>query len=190
MFKTGLLLSALLAVAAAPLSAEIIAEFDDAVYLRDHETARYRIDLDYGSGSEIDVDIFVRGLFDPPRVRVINSSGDEVKDRRDTSGDWILDFDFMAKNPSNTYWVEVDNAIPGRDNDFDVFITVNAAAVDGASATVRFEKFFFDYESGDDSDHYDCTANTGVNGWPLAALGVLAGAALYFRRRELAGARA
>lgn len=180
-------LPVLLAVLAAPASAEVIAEFDDFVYLRERETVRYRIDLDYGTGSEIDVDLFVRGLLDPPRVRVIDSDFDEVKNVSDRSGDWILDFDFWARSPSNTYWIEVDNHVPWRDNELDVFITVNAAAADGAAAEVRFEKFFIDRESGDDSDHYDCAARAGVNGWPLVALGALAIAAVYFRRRERAG---
>lgn len=179
-----LILGGLLLCAAAPLQAELIGEFDDFVYLHDHETVRYRLDIDYGSGSQVDVDIFVRGIYEPPRVRVLDSDRDEVKDERDTSGDYILDFDFLAKLPHETYYIEVDSAHPWSDSEFDVFIEVYAPATDNASAEIRFDKFYYDYETGDDSDHYDCSTHAGSGGWPLAALAVTVVGALWFRQRR------
>ena len=67
---TRLLLLAVILAGAAAAQAEVVAEFNDEVELRDHETVRYRIDLDYGTGTTADVDIFVRGFWTPPRVRV------------------------------------------------------------------------------------------------------------------------
>ena len=85
-------------------------EDHDDVYLRDHETVRYRVDIDYGIGTEADVDIYVRGFISPPRVRVLDSDYDEVKDKRDTNGDWTLDFDFTAKDHHSKYYVEVSGS--------------------------------------------------------------------------------
>lgn len=173
----GMLLSA-------PLAAVELAEFQDDVYLRDHETVRYRVDIDYGVDTEADVDIYVRGFISPPRVRVLDSDRDEVKDKRDTDGDWTLDFDFTAKDTHDHYYVEVDSANPSHDGDFEVIIVVNGDATGDAS--VHFEKYYFDYESGDDSDHYNCSANAGSGGWPLALLAATAIGVVVLRRRKVA----
>lgn len=177
LFITGLLISA-------PLAAVELAEYHDEVYLRDHETVRYRIDIDYGIGTEADVDIYVRGFISPPRVRVLESDKDEVKDVRDTDGDWTLDFDFTAKDFSSKYYVEVDSANPGLDGDFEVIIVVNGDSTGDAS--VGFDRYFFDFESGDESDHYNCSTSTGSGGWPLAMFAGAAIAAVYLRRRVTA----
>lgn len=177
------IMAGLLLAASSPLQAELIGDYEDSVYLRDHETVRYRLDIDYGRGAEVDVDIFVRGLHAPPRVRVLEGDFDEVKRRRDTNHDYILDFDFTAKLPNETYFIEVDSAHPWKSGRFDISFEAYAPAVDRADASFRFSKFFIDRESGNDSDHYDCAARPG-GGWPLAAFGLVAGGVLWLRRRE------
>ena len=173
---TGMLLSA-------PLAAVRLIDYQDDVYLRDHETVRYRIDIEYGIGTEADVDIFVRGFISPPRVRVLDSDKDEVKNKRDTDGDWTLDFDFRAKDHHAYYYIEVDCAHPWDDADFEVTLIVNGDQT--GDANVQFEKYFFDYESGHDSDHYNCTAGAGRGGWPLAMFAAVAAGLVWYRRRKV-----
>lgn len=187
---TLLILVGLLITAAAPLSAELLVQYQDEVSLRDHETARYRINLDYGTSEWADVDITVRGFNAPPRVRILEADYDEIKDVRDTDGDWTVEPDFIAHDYNSTYYVEVDNANPNSWGDFEITITINAPDAAGADATVSFVKYYFDYESGDESDHYDCTVNAGAGSWPLAGLALLAAVAVWRRRRvTLARAR-
>lgn len=183
---TRLLLFAVILAGAAAAQAEVVAEFNDEVELRDHETVRYRIDIDYGTGTSADVDIFVRGFWTPPRVRVLDSNRKEVKDERDTNGDWDLDFDFTARDNHSVYYVEVDSAWPGDASRFDVILTVNADALAGADADIRIDKFYYDYESGDDSDHYDCAVNGKAGLWAILPLGALALLAARRRRRVAA----
>ncbi|MBZ0136921.1 MAG: hypothetical protein K8I27_11165 [Planctomycetes bacterium] len=166
----------------ASLSAVVLTEYQDDVYLRDHETVRYRVNIEYGAATEADVDILVRGFISPPRVRVLEPDKDEVKDVRDTDGDWTLDFDFTAKDFHNHYFIEVDSANPGHDGDFEVTIIVNGDA--GGDASVHFVKYYFDYESNDASDHYDCSTHPGGGGWPVALLAGAALGAVYLRRRK------
>lgn len=180
---TLLILAGLLVTAAAPLSAELLVQYQDEVSLRDHETARYRINLDYGTSEWADVDITVRGFNAPPRVRILESDFDEIKDVRDTDGDWTVEPDFIAHDFNSTYYVEVDSADPNAWGDFEITITVYAPDGAGADATVSFVKYYFDYESGDDSDHYDCAVNAGAGSWPLAGLALLAAVAIWRRRR-------
>lgn len=187
---TLLILLGLLITAAAPLSAELLVQYQDEVSLRDHETARYRINLDYGTSEWADVDITVRGFNAPPRVRILEADYDEIKDARDTDGDWTVEPDFIAHDYNSTYYVEVDSANPNAWGDFEITITINAPDGAGADATVSFVKYFFDYESGDESDHYDCAVNAGAGSWPLAGLALLAAVAIWRRRRvTLARAR-
>ena len=187
---TLLILVGLLVTAAAPLSAELLVQYQDEVSLRDHETARYRINLDYGTSEWADVDITVRGFNAPPRVRILEADYDEIKDVRDTDGDWTVEPDFIAHDYNSTYYVEVDSANPNAWGDFEITITINAPDGAGADATVSFVKYFFDYESGDESDHYDCAVNAGAGSWPLAGLALLAAVAIWRRRRvTLARAR-
>lgn len=175
----------LMVAAASPLSAELIEEYEDFVFLHDHETVRYRVEIDYGTASEVDVDLYVRGIYEPPRVRVMEGDRDEVKDVRDRNGDYILDFDFTAKvDADHTYYVEVDCASPWDASEFDVFIEVYAPAGSGAAANVRFDKFYTDYETGDDSDHYDCSTGADDGGWPLVMLGAGVIGAVWFRQRR------
>lgn len=183
MLRLGLLLLVGI-VTSAPLSAVVLVEYQDDVYLRDHETVRYRVNIDYGIATDADVDILVRGFISPPRVRVLDSDRDEVKDVRDTDGDWTLDFDFRAKDHHAWYYIEVDSAVPSSDGDFEVTIVVNGDA--SGDANVQFVKYYFDYESGDDSDHYDCAVREGAGTLPLALLGGTALVALFLRRRKRA----
>lgn len=187
---TLLILVGLLITAAAPLSAELLVQYQDEVSLRDHETARYRINLDYGTSEWADVDVTVRGFNAPPRVRILEVDYDEIKDVRDTDGDWTVEPDFIAHDYNSTYYIEVDSANPNAWGDFEITITVSAPDGAGADATVSFVKYYFDYESGDESDHYDCAVNAGAGSWPLAGLALLAAVAIWRRRRvTLARAR-
>lgn len=167
---------------AAPLSAEMITDYQDDVFLRDHETVRYRIDIEYGSGTEAEVDIVVRGFTAPPRVRILDERRHEVKRREDTDGDWTIAPSFTAREGSDTYYIELDSANPGWDGDFEITISVYASASAGADADVRFDKYFFDYESGNASDHYHCSTSAG-GGWTLIALAFAALGCVYLRRR-------
>lgn len=183
---TRLMLIALVLAGATAIQAKVIADFDDDVELRAHETVRYRIDIDYGTGGTADVDIFVRGFWTPPRVRVLDSRRKEVKDVRDTNGDWELDFDFEAHDEHAFYFVELDSAWPGDASRFDIYLRVNATIASGATAEIRFVKFFRDYESGDDSDHYDCAVSSRAGLWAIVPLGALALLAVRRRRRVAA----
>ncbi|MBE7493041.1 MAG: hypothetical protein HS108_14975 [Planctomycetes bacterium] len=183
---TRLLLMAVLLAGAAGLPAVVIADFQDDVELRSHETVRYRIDIEFGTATSVDIDIVVRGFWTPPRVRVLDARKKELKDVRDRDGDWKLDFDFLARDEHTTYFIEVDSAWPGDASRFDVRLKINAETLAGASAEARFDKFFFDYESGDDSDHYDCAVRARSGFWALLPLGALALLALG-RRRLVAG---
>jgi hypothetical protein len=169
-------------LAAAPLSAELLTEYQDDVYLRDHETVRYRIDIDYGSGDEADVDVLVRGFTAPPRVRILNEDRREIKEVEDTDGDWTIEPGFTARDTNARYYVEVDSASPSSEADFEVTIRVYAPATSAADADVSFDKFYFDHESGDASDHYDCSTGAGSS-WTLIALALAALGALYVRQR-------
>lgn len=179
---TLLLLAGLLISAASPLSAELLIEYQDDVYLRDHETVRYAIDLDYGTGTDASIEVLVRGFNAPPRVRILDDNHHELKDARDTDGDWTVNPSANAHAPIVRYYVEVDSAIPSHDGDFEVTIFVDAPNGNNADAVVFFDKYYFDHESGDASDHYDCTAHSGAGSWPLAMIGLVAGGALWFRR--------
>jgi len=166
---------------AAAVHAEVIADFEDEVELRPYETVRYRIDIDYGTGRNADVDVFVRGLWTPPRVRVLDSRKKEVEDVADTSGDWNLDFDFLAHDGHDHYYVEIDSKWGGDSSKFEVFLTVNADALNNASAEVSVSKYKYDY---DNSDHHDCAVSTRAGMWGLLPLGALA--LLAVRRRKVA----
>jgi hypothetical protein len=169
---------------AAPLSAELVGDYQDDVYLRDHETARYRIEIDYGTGTSADVDIIVRGFNAPPRVRVLDEDRDEVREVEDTDGDWTIEPGFTAKDDNSHYFIELDSANPGWEGDFEITISVYASSTAGAAADIHFDKYYFDYESGDDSDHYDCSTGAGTGGWPLIALALAAIGAVYLRLRS------
>ena len=181
---TLLILAGVLIAAAAPLSAEFLVEYQDDITLRDHETARYRIQIDYGTEDWADVDITVRGFNAPPRVRILESDYDEIKDVRDTDGDWDVNPSITAHDPITRYYVEVDSAVPYHDGNFEVTITLYAPTGNAADGEIHFDKYFFDYESGDASDHYDCAAHAGAGSWPLALLALAGVSALWFGRRR------
>ncbi|MCA8910323.1 MAG: hypothetical protein KDB82_01355 [Planctomycetes bacterium] len=181
---TLLLLAGLLITAAAPLSAEFITEYQDDVYLRDHETVRYSVDIDYGAGTDATIDVLVRGFNGPPRVRILDDNHHEIKDVRDTDGDWDVNPSITAHDPITRYYVEVDSAVPYHDGNFEVTITLYAPTGNAADGEIHFDKYFFDYESGDASDHYDCAAHAGAGSWPLALLALAGVSALWFGRRR------
>jgi LPXTG-motif cell wall-anchored protein len=180
----GRLVLLALLIAAAPLSAELVTEYQDDVLLRDHETVRYRVDIDYGTATEADVDVVVRGFTAPPRVRILNEDRREVKEVEDTDGDWTIEPGFTAKDSNATYYIEVDSANPGWEADFEVTISVHAPASAAADADVAFERYYFDHESGDASDHYECSTGTGTDGWPLIGVALAALGTVYLRRRS------
>lgn len=170
-------------IGAAPLAAETLTEYQDDVYLRDHETVRYRVDIDYGTGTTAQLGVVVRGFNTAPRVRILDERKREIRDVRDTDGDWTVEPSITANDSNSYYFVEVDAANAWNEGDFEVTIVVDAPAANNADASVSFEKYFFDYESGDESDHYDCAVHAGAGSWPLAGLALLAAAALWRRRR-------
>lgn len=168
---------------ASPLCAEMLTEYQDDVFLRDHETVRYRVDIDYGTGDEADVTILVRGFISPPRVRVLNEDRREIEEVEDTDGDWTVRPRFTARDANAFYFIEVDSANPNSEGEFEVTVQVEADASAAADADVAFEKYYFDYESGDASDHYDCSTGTGTGGWPMFALAIGLIGVVYLRRR-------
>ncbi len=174
-------------VAATPMLAAELDFYSDYLCLEDHETVRYRVDLEFGSDEEMSIDIFVEGIDAPPRVRVLDSNRKERKERVDTSGDWELDFRFHAKDNHDTYYIEIDSDWPWEWSEFVIELSVHASDDNvGSDASIDFDRFFFDFESNDDSDHYDCAARSGApNPWWLV---LPAGAALaaYVRRRRTA----
>jgi MYXO-CTERM domain-containing protein len=169
---------------AAPLSAEFITDYQDDVYLRDHETVRYKVNIDYGTGTDASIDVLVRGFDGPPRVRILDDNRHEIKDVRDHDGDWTVNPSITAHDPIRHYYVEVDSALPSRDGNFEVTITLYAPTGNAADGEIFFDKYYFDYESGDESDHYDCSVHAGAGSWPLALLALTALSALYLGRRR------
>lgn len=181
---TRLMLITMLALGAGAANAEILTQFEHNAFLRSYETIRYRIDIDYGSNNFVDIDVEVRGFSGPPRVRVLDTFNKELLDERDTSGDWSLDFDFVGYPDRAVYFIEVDCANPAEAADIGVLLTVNAQSSVTANARVTIDKYYFDHESDDPSDHYDCAANPRAGLWALAPFAGLA--ALTLRRRRAA----
>ncbi|MCQ3949515.1 MAG: hypothetical protein DPW14_06820 [Planctomycetes bacterium] len=175
------MLSLIAAASAQPLAAERIADFSETVYLRDHETIRYRLPLTWGAADSAQIRTYVRGFNAPPRVRVLDSNYREMRERSDTSGDWIVDVMTTGSSSHPRFYVEVDSEWPGHWGDFEIRIQVDVEDGSGASADVEFVKYFLDYESGGQSDHYDCTTGE-AQSWFLAALGGLL-AAVWLARR-------
>lgn len=167
--------------AAQPLAAERIADFSETVYLRDHETVRYRLPITWGAADTVQIRTYVRGFNAPPRVRVLDSNYREIRERADTSGDWILDVTTSGSSSQPRFYVEVDSDWPGHWGDFEIRIQMDVEDGSGATADVEFVKYFFDYESGGPSDHYDCTTGE-ARSWFLAALFGLLAAAWLLRR--------
>ncbi|MCC6572159.1 MAG: hypothetical protein IT462_00075 [Planctomycetes bacterium] len=181
MFRAiSLVLAAL--IGAASLQAAEVAEYNDTIFLYDHETVRYRLSIDsYGENETLHVDVYVRGISERPRARVLNSNYSEVKQREDTDGDRIIDFDFTAESPRPRYYIEIDSADPRGDSSFEVRIEISADEAEEASVDIDFQKVFVDYDDGGQSDHVDCAAVPGASmPWALGGLGALA---LLRRRR-------
>ncbi|MCA8915761.1 MAG: hypothetical protein KDB90_10145 [Planctomycetes bacterium] len=173
----------------APLAAETITQYQDDVFLRDHETVRYRVDIDYGTGTTAQLNVAVRGFDCAPRVRILSSSFRELREVRDTDGDWTVEPSITANDSHDHYFVEVDAASAWHEGLFEVTVTVSADPANNPDADVSFVKYFYDYESGDPSDHHDCAAVAGANAWPLALLAFLGAGAIVVRRRRLRPAR-
>jgi len=180
---TRLLIIAAMMLGAGAAHAIILTQYNDDVWLHAHETIRYRVEIDYGTGTSARIDLSVRGITQPPRVRVLDSLKKEVRDVRDTDGDWKLEFGINAVSIHPVYFVEVDSARPGEGAQMDNTITVSADALNDASAFVSIDRVFKDFESGDDSDHYDCVARPATTLWALLPIGGLAAMAAARRRK-------
>jgi MYXO-CTERM domain-containing protein len=175
--RRALFLLPILFVCAGALGAERIVDFNDTVYLRDHETVRYRIPIDYGFGSRVDVRIFVRGFDSAPRARLLNPDFGLARGAEDTSGDWIVDFTHATGE--SRHYLEVDSVWGGSSGHFEIRVQIDAEDGTGAFADVQFVKYFVDYES-----HHNHDCSTGENsGWWLGALAALALGAWLWRRR-------
>lgn len=176
----GRLLVLLMGLLAAPLAATVVADFEHYTYLRSHEAVRYRIDFDYGSGTEAVVEIITRGFDTAPRVTVLDSRRKEVKSRRDNGGDWTLDFSFTAIDEHSTYYIEVESAADWVEGGFETNLLVRAET--DADADIYVDK----YVSGHDRHHHDCSTGSGQGGLPLAGFAAAAAAIVWFRRRRFA----
>jgi MYXO-CTERM domain-containing protein len=172
----------LAAAGASALSAEIFLEYKDSVYLRDYETARYRVDLDYGSGSQMRINIIARGFDHPPRVRVRDSEKDLITNREDNGADGILDFYVTARQSRDrTFFIDVTHKYAGQAGSIDVTLQLDADPEIDADGVIAFDKYYFDYHRPE--DRHDCAAGSG-SGSAMMALGVMAVGAMWFRRRR------
>jgi len=154
-------------------------DFSDTIFLRDFETIRYRIPIDYGFGSRVDVRIFVRGLDSAPRARLLNPDFGLAREAQDTSGDWIVDFTHATGEVR--HYLEVDSVWGGSSGWFEIRVQIDAEDGTGASADVQFVKYFVDHHSHRD---HDCSTAEN-NGWWLGALAAVALGAWLWRRRAL-----
>ncbi|CAG0966841.1 hypothetical protein GPROT1_01246 [Gammaproteobacteria bacterium] len=175
--RRALFLLPLLFVCAGALGAERIVDFSDTVYLRDFETIRYRIPIDYGFGTRVDVRVYVRGLDAAPRARLLNPDFGVAREAEDTSGDWIIDFTHHTNAPR--HYLEVDAVWGASAGFFEIRVQIDAEDGTGASADVQFMKYFIDHEHHHD---HDCSTNES-SGWWLGALAALALGAWLWRRR-------
>jgi hypothetical protein len=177
----------LLVVVATPVFATglhalvIFEEADDALFLRRYESARYRVHVDYGTGTSINMRLWARGLDNPPRIRVLDERRNTIANRRAGSRR-VLDFDLPAlAEEGNIYYVEVTHRYPSDRGDIDVLIQLDAPASQDADGLIRFDGYFRDR---DRVEPYRCAGGNG-GGWPLAGVGLVAAAALYLRRRKV-----
>lgn len=175
----GRLLVLLMGLLAAPLAATVVADFEHYTYLRSHETVRYRIDFEYGSGSDAVVEIITRGFDTAPRVTVLDSGRNVVKSRRDNGGDWTLDFSFTAIDEHNVYYIEVESAGHWIEGGFETNLLVRAEP--DAEAVIYVDK----YTTGRSRHHHHCSTGSGHGGLPLAGFAAAAAAIVWFRRRRL-----
>lgn len=172
----------LLAIGGASLSAQVFLEYEDSTYLRDYETARYRIDLDYGADNSLDIRIIARGISAPPRVRVLDSDKDILTNRTDNGADGILDFTFHAfANDDDTFYIDLTHKYGAQSGTIELTLQVRESAGQGADATINFDRYFNDYHRPEDRN--DCSTGAGTGTSALLALLALAAGALWFRHR-------
>jgi MYXO-CTERM domain-containing protein len=162
---------------AAPLCAEVLADFSDNVNLRDGETIRYAIDIDYGFGDNARIEVFARGFDGRPRVRILDHRKKVIKSSKDTDGDWTVNPSKWVDAPDTRFYVELDNAVAWHGGYFEIDIMITADEGNFADAQVRFDKYFFD------RSHKDHGCTSGAGGIPFAMLLVGAGAVWLRRRR-------
>jgi hypothetical protein len=170
--------------AAALQATTIFEEVEDFVDLRSYETVRYRVHLDYGNGTAVNMRLWVRGRHNRPRIRVLDERRNVIANRRAGSSR-VIDFDFTAlSDEGNIYFVEFTHRYASDSGDIHLLIQLDAPESQIADGVVRFDRF---YRDRDREEPYRCAAGHG-GGWPLAALGLAAAAALYLRRRRLVSA--
>ncbi len=173
----------LLAAGGASLSAQVLLEYEDSTYLRDYETARYRIDLDYGADNSLDIRILARGISAPPRVRVRDSGKHILTNRTDNGADGILDFTFHAyANDDNRFYIDLTHKYGGQSGTIELTLQVRESAGQGADATIHFDRYYNDYHRPEDRN--DCSTGSGTGGYALLALLALATGTFWFRQRN------
>ncbi len=177
------LLLAIAALALPALSAQTFLEYDDEVFLHDHETVRYRIDVDHGTGTSVLLKLYVRGYNAAPRVRVLDGDRDEISSREDNGADWLLDYNVrLYASRGETFFVDVDAKYGFESGWFDVTLQLEAPESQLADGDIFFDKTFTDWRNRDHDDSNDCAVQATGSTLPLAALGLLAALALWRRR--------
>jgi len=152
------LLVPLILLFAAPLTAAELAEYQDLIYLREGEVARYQVLIDYGIAPDATIHVFARGFDSPPRVRILDPDDGELKERHDTSGDWIISFSYRASRVRGELYVELENAYHNHTSDYEITIRVVAEDATGATADVSFEKTYYRGGFYDNTGHVHCSA--------------------------------
>ncbi len=177
-----LLMILLVALGATAASAEVFLEYNDSRYLRDYEVARYRIDLDYGAGGTIRLNMIARGWDAAPRIRVRDSRNKILTNREDNGADLILDFHYTAHaSRDDTYYIEVTHKYGPRSGYLEITLQLDDTDAISADGGIHFDKYYFDYHRPEDDDDRGCAANTGGSA-ALLGLALLAAGAFYFRR--------
>lgn len=173
------LLFLLAVVGAASANAAVFLEYSDGRFLRDYETVRYRIDLEYGEAAEIRINIIARGLDNAPRVRVLDSRRRILTNRRDNGADHVLDFHYTARaSRDDTFFIDVTHKYAPRSGHIDVTLQLDAET--DADGVISFDRYYFDYHRPEDR-HDGCSASAaGTSALPL----LLAAGVLWARRRR------
>jgi MYXO-CTERM domain-containing protein len=173
----------LVALGATAASAEVFLEYNDTRYLRDYEVARYRIDLDYGGGGTIRINILARGLDEPPRVRVRDSRKRILTNREDNGRDHILDFHYTAhETRDDTFYLDVTHKYGSQSGLMEITFQLDDTDAINPDGVIHFDKYYFDYHRPEDDDDRGCAAHTGGSG-ALLGVALLGFGAFWYRRR-------
>lgn len=167
------------------LAAQTFLEYDDEIYLRDHETVRYRVDVDFGTGTSVLLKLYVRGLNAAPRVRVLDIDRDEISSRVDNGTDWVVDYNVrLYASKGESFFVDVDAKYGFESGWFDVTLQLEAPDAQLADGDIFFDKTFVDWRNRDHrDDHHDCAVRSNAGTGTLAGFALLGGLALWRRRK-------